>query len=77
MKPSRTSAENTEALHQLLVVVLDINPNQLLFARQPGSFSRVVSCVTTLLSQHMMLHPTNQVRAKFLLKRLYHDHDGK
>ena len=74
MKPSRTSAENTEALHQLLVVVLDINPNQLLFARQPGSFSRVVSCVTTLLSQHMMLHPTNQVRAKFILKR---QHDGK
>ena len=50
-----------ESLHQLLVLVIDINPHQLLFARQPGSFSQVLNSVMTLLSQHMMLHPTNQV----------------
>ena len=54
-----------ESLHQLLVLVLDINPHQLLFARQPGSFSQVLNSVMTLLSQHMMLHPTNQVLANF------------
>ena len=55
------SSKCAEALHQLLVVVLDINPHQLLFARQSGSFSQVLNSVMSLLSQHMMLHPTNQV----------------
>jgi len=50
-----------DSLRQLLVVILDINPHQLLFARQQGSFSQVLNSVMTLLSQHLMLHPTNQV----------------
>ena len=50
-----------ESLHQLLVVVIDINPHQLLYARHPGSFSQIQNSVMSLLSQHMMLHPTNQV----------------
>ena len=52
-----------DSLRQLLVVILDINPHQLLFARQQGSFSQVLNSVMTLLSQHLMLHPTNQVQA--------------
>ena len=56
-----TPKKLSESLHQLLVLVIDINPHQLLFARQPGSFSQVLNSVMTLLSQHMMLHPTNQV----------------
>ena len=51
-----------DSLRQLLVVILDINPHQLLFARQQGSFSQVLNSVMTLLSQHLMLHPTNQVK---------------
>jgi len=52
---------NAEELHQLLVVVMDINPHQLLFARQPGSFSKLLNSVMSLLNQHLMLNPTNQV----------------
>ena len=54
------SYDSVERPHQLLVIVIDINPNQLLFARQPGSLSQLMNSVTTLLSQHMMLHTTNQ-----------------
>ena len=60
-----TPKKLSESLHQLLVLVIDINPHQLLFARQPGSFSQVLNSVMTLLSQHMMLHPTNQVKYYF------------
>jgi len=52
---------SSEELHQLLVVVMDINPHQLLFARQPGSFSKLLNSVMSLLNQHLMLNPTNQV----------------
>ena len=58
----RMSYESVERPHQLLVVVIDINPNQLLFARQPGSLSQLMNSVMTLLNQHMMLHTTNKVR---------------
>jgi len=54
-------SSSTEELHQLLVVVMDINPHQLLFARQPGSFSQLLNSVMSLLNQHLMLNPTNQV----------------
>lgn len=46
---------------QLLVVALDINPNQLLFARQPGSFSKIMNCILTFMNSHLMLHSTNRV----------------
>ena len=58
----RMSYDSVERPHQLLVVVIDINPNQLLFARQPGSLSQLMNSVMTLLNQHMMLHTTNKVR---------------
>jgi len=48
-------------MHQLLVVVMDINPHQLLFARHPGSFSQLMNSVMCLMNQHLMLNPTNQV----------------
>ena len=50
-----------EELHQLLVAVIDINPHQLMFARQPGSLTQLLTSVTSLLCQHLMLHPTNLV----------------
>jgi len=50
-----------QSLHQLLVVVLDINPNQLLFARHPGSMTQLINSVLTLLNSHLMLEPTNRV----------------
>ena len=56
------SYDSVERPHQLLVVVIDINPNQLLFARQPGSLSQLMNSVMTLLNQHMMLHTTNKAR---------------
>lgn len=49
------------SLHQLLVVVLDINPNQLLFARKPGSLSQLLNSVLALLNSHLMLEPSNSV----------------
>ena len=57
----RMSYDSVERPHQLLVVVIDINPNQLLFARQPGSLTQLMNSVMTLLNQHMMLHTTNKV----------------
>ena len=57
----RMSYDSVERPHQLLVVVIDINPNQLLFARQPGSLTQLMNSVMTLLNQHMMLHTTNRV----------------
>ena len=55
------SYDSVESPHQLLVVVIDINPNQLLFARQPGSLTQLMNSVMTLLNQHLMLHTTNRV----------------
>ena len=52
---------SSEDLHQLLAVVIDINPHQLLFARQPGSFSQLMNSVMSLMNQHLMLNPTNKV----------------
>lgn len=46
---------------QLLVVAIDINPNQLLFARHPGSFSKMMNCILTFMNSHLMLHSTNKV----------------
>jgi len=54
------SEENDEG-DQILVVVLDANPNQLLFARQPGAFSQWMNAVLTFVNSHLMLHPTNRV----------------
>ena len=56
----------------LLVVVVDINPNQvsvasnnlkqdllfqLLFARKPNSLSQLLNCVLCLINSHLMLEP--------------------
>ena len=54
-----TMAE-AEATDQLLVVVVDINPNQLLLARQPGALSQLLNCVLTLLNSHLMLEPRHR-----------------
>jgi len=45
----------------MLVVVLDANPNQLLFARQQGAFSQWMNAVLTFVNSHLMLHPSNKV----------------
>ena len=55
------SEESQSECRQLLVVVIDINPHQLLFARHPGSLTQLLTSVTSLLCQHLMLHPTNLV----------------
>jgi len=47
--------------NQMLVVVLDANPNQLLFARQQGAFSQWMNAVLTFVNSHLMLHPSNKV----------------
>jgi len=47
--------------NQMLVLVVDVNPNQLLFARSPGSFSRIMNSVLTFMNSHMMLHSSNRV----------------
>jgi len=47
--------------NQLLVAVVDVNPNQLLFARSPGSFSRIMNSVLTFMNSHLMLHASNRV----------------
>lgn len=54
------SDENDDG-NQMLVVVLDANPNQLLFARQQGAFSQWMNAVLTFVNSHMMLHHTNKV----------------
>ena len=41
----------------LLVVVVDINPNQFLFARKPNSLSQLLNCVLCLINSHLMLEP--------------------
>jgi len=56
-----SDAGGEEELHQLLVAVIDINPQQLLFARQPDAFPRLLNSVMCLLNQHLMLNPTNRV----------------
>eukprot|EP00088_Acartia_fossae_P067202 TRINITY_DN8377_c0_g1_i2.p1 TRINITY_DN8377_c0_g1~~TRINITY_DN8377_c0_g1_i2.p1 ORF type:complete len:319 (+),score=59.97 TRINITY_DN8377_c0_g1_i2:33-959(+) len=53
--------EDIDESNQLLVVIVDVNPNQLLYARQPGSFSRVMNSILTFMNSHLMLHATNRV----------------
>lgn len=47
--------------NQLLVVIVDVNPNQLMYARHPGSFSRVMNSLLTFMNSHLMLHASNRV----------------
>jgi len=44
----------------LLAVVVDINPNQLLFARKPNSMSQLLNCVLCLINSHLMLEPRHR-----------------
>jgi len=50
-----------EGGQELLVTVIDINPNQLLLARQPGALSQLLNCVLSLLNSHLMLDPRHKV----------------
>jgi len=54
-------AEDESSHHQLLLVVIDINPNQLLLARQPGALSQLLNCVLGLMNSHLMLDPRHKV----------------
>jgi len=47
--------------HQFMLVVIDINPNQLLLARQPGALSQLLNCVLGLMNSHLMLDPRHRV----------------
>jgi len=47
--------------NQMLVVVVDVNPNQLMFARNTGSFSRIMNSVLAFMDSHLMLHASNRV----------------
>lgn len=52
-----------KAVGELLVLVLDINPNQLLFVRQPGSLTTWLDAVLAFANSHLMLHPSNTLAA--------------
>jgi len=54
-------AEDQTNHHQFLVVVIDINPNQLLLARQPGALTQLLNCVLSLMNSHLMLDPRHKV----------------
>ena len=45
------------------MLVLDINPNQLLFARRPKLLLRWLDAALALANSHLMLHPNNAVAA--------------
>merc|ERR1719495_1371543 len=45
----------------MLVVVVDVNPNQLLYARHSGSFSSMMNTLLTFVNSHLMLHGSNRV----------------
>ena len=47
----------------LLMLVLDINPNQLLFARRPKLLLKWLDAALALANSHLMLHPNNTVAA--------------
>ena len=47
----------------LLMLVLDINPNQLLFARRPKLLLKWLDAALALANSHLMLHPNNAVAA--------------
>ena len=47
----------------LLMLVLDINPNQLLFAKRPKLLLRWLDAALALANSHLMLHPNNAVAA--------------
>lgn len=40
---------------------MDINPNQLLLARQPGALSQILNCALSLMNSHLMLDPGHKV----------------
>jgi len=57
--PDEVGAETSRP--QLLVVVLDLNPSQPLFSRNPSSLGQLLSSVLQLLNSHLMLSPLNTV----------------
>jgi len=57
----RMEEEEVDERNQMLVVVVDVNPNQLLFARNSDSFSGIMNSVLTFINSHLMLHGSNRV----------------
>ena len=57
------SATADIAKGHLLMLVLDINPNQLLFARRPKLLLKWLDAALALANSHLMLHPNNAVAA--------------
>jgi len=54
-------SETNDEGDQMLVLVLDANPNQLLFARQQGAFTQWMNAVLSFVNSHLMLHSSNRV----------------
>eukprot|EP00095_Tigriopus_kingsejongensis_P011578 maker-scaffold297_size217559-snap-gene-0.27 protein:Tk11578 transcript:maker-scaffold297_size217559-snap-gene-0.27-mRNA-1 annotation:"general transcription factor iih subunit 3" len=48
---------------QLLVLVLDMNPNQVFFTKQPESLFHWLDSAISLANSHLMLHPNNAIAA--------------
>jgi len=56
-----TEEMDIDESNQLLVVVVDVNPNQLMYAKNKGSFSSVMNSVLTFMNSHLMMHASNRV----------------
>jgi len=61
IKIKMASEEDIDESNQLLVVIVDVNPNQLMFARKQGSFGQMMNSILTFMNSHLMLHATNRV----------------
>ncbi len=58
-----SAAAATREPPQLLVLVLDANPGQPLFARRPESLLHLLDCALALLNAHLMLGAGNAAAA--------------
>lgn len=61
--PAKERANIASVQGQLLVLVLDMNPNQMFFARHPQCLIDWLNAALALANSHLMLNPANSIAA--------------
>ncbi|CAB4056434.1 TFIIH3 [Lepeophtheirus salmonis] len=59
MSPSESTGSGGDSKAQLLIIVMDMNPNQKLFLHDPTALTSVLDNLLCFANAHLMLHPSN------------------
>nr|ACO14744.1 General transcription factor IIH subunit 3 [Caligus clemensi] len=63
MSPSQESSSTSGGEAQLLILVMDMNPNQRLLLEEPTRLTSVLDSLLCFSNAHLLLHPSNALAA--------------